>query len=127
MLYCVGTYFNESEKPEDVELVAQLEEIQLWFGWFFLAEFIVRLYAAESPSSHLRKPLTLIDIFTVFPYFVGLLLTWLTGQISDSIEGVDAKVTSDDLGLLGTLDFLRVVRLMRLLRIITFIQVCVCV
>ena len=44
------------------------------FGFFFLAEFIVRLYAAESPTSHLKKTLTLIDIFTIFPPYVGMLL-----------------------------------------------------
>jgi len=121
-LYCVSTYFTESERPEDQELVIQLDYIQQIFAYFFLIEFFIRLYAAESPSSHLRKPLTIIDIFTVFPGFLGQFLQWVTEVISDSLDGVDTKVTTDDLAEIPPLDFLRVVRLMRLLRIITFVQ-----
>ena len=104
-----------------VKMLEKMDEIQSGFGYFFLAEFIIRLYAAESPMSHLRKPLTLIDIFTVFPPYVGQILTFVSRKIAEQ-GGEGSELSQDDLGVVGDLDFLRVVRLMRLLRIITFIQ-----
>ena len=121
VLYCVATYYVKTEKQSEVKLLEKLDEIQTGFGYFFLAEFIIRLYAAESPMSHLRKPLTLIDIFTVFPPYVGQILTFVSRKIAEQ-GGEGSELSQDDLGVVGDLDFLRVVRLMRLLRIITFIQ-----
>ena len=65
------------------------------FGYLFLAEFIVRLYSAESPSSHLRKTLTLIDIFTIFPPYLGILLFEVTKAISAQFAAVDTTVSGE--------------------------------
>jgi hypothetical protein len=121
VLYCVATYYTKDPTKSEKKMLSGMEEIQIGFGYFFLADFIIRLYAAEAPASHLRKPLTVIDIFTVFPPYIGMILTFIADTISTQ-SGVESSVTKDDLGVVSDLDFLRVVRLMRLLRIITFIQ-----
>ena len=104
----------EGDKGESKRALSQsIEEVQNGFQHFFFANFVIHLYAAESPTAHLKKPLTIIDIFTIFPQYVGNIVSLITTELGSEPASSSA---------IPALDFLRVTRLMRLLRIIHFIQ-----
>ena len=104
----------EGNKGKSKRALSQsIEEVQNGFQHFYFANFVTHLYAAESPTAHLKKPLTIIDILTIFPQYVGNIVILITTELESEPASSSA---------IPALDFLQVTRLKRLLRIIHFIQ-----
>ncbi|XP_055962914.1 LOW QUALITY PROTEIN: potassium voltage-gated channel subfamily G member 1, partial [Sorex fumeus] len=82
-------------------------------GWFSL-EFLLRLVQAPSKLSFLRRPLTLIDLVAILPYYVTLLVD---GAAAGRRQPPAAGSYLDKVGLaLRVLRALRILYVMRLAR-----------
>lgn len=84
-------------------------------AWFSL-EFLLRFIQAKSKFSFLRRPLTLIDIIAILPYYITLLVD-TGGSEGSSKKPSSGNIYLDKVGLvLRILRALRILYVMRLAR-----------
>eukprot|EP00960_Hanusia_phi_P055584 763007-Hanusia_phi.AAC.2 len=140
LLYVFTTYYDHplDSRPSSIQFVQTAQDIQDVFLYFFLTEFLVRLYAgqarnidlpglvvsdispaAENRWTHLRQALTIIDILTVFP---PLLISFSSNIVQIYDESTSKKGITAEINVAGQLGFLRVVCLLRILRVLILLS-----
>ena len=69
-MYVIQTYYSEEIGPltdSESQLMAKLDQVELWLTFFFLLDYAVYLYAADQRIKHAMKPLHVIDFITILP------------------------------------------------------------
>nr|XP_030144762.3 potassium voltage-gated channel subfamily G member 1 isoform X3 [Taeniopygia guttata] len=105
---------EEEEKGECSQMCYNIFIVEsVCVAWFSL-EFLLRFIQARSKFSFLRRPLTLIDIIAILPYYITLLVD--TGS-EGSKKPSSGNIYLDKVGLvLRILRALRILYVMRLAR-----------
>ncbi|KAF4802075.1 Potassium voltage-gated channel subfamily G member 1 [Turdus rufiventris] len=105
---------EEEEKGECSQMCYNIFIVEsVCVAWFSL-EFLLRFIQAKSKFSFLRRPLTLIDIIAILPYYITLLVD--TGS-EGSKKPSSGNIYLDKVGLvLRILRALRILYVMRLAR-----------
>ena len=94
----------KGEKWEGAILALQV--IDHIFNWFFIFEYLIRFICSPRKLIFFFKPLNLVDLFAILPYFAGIII----GDL----------VSTNILARLGRV--LRLVRIIRILRVFKFIR-----
>ena len=92
------------EKWENAILVLRI--LDHTFNWFFITEYMVRIICCPRKFRFFFKPLNLVDLFAILPYFLGLFIGDFVG--------------TNLLARLGRV--LRLIRIIRVLRVFRFIR-----
>ncbi|XP_072301695.1 voltage-gated potassium channel regulatory subunit KCNG3-like [Eucyclogobius newberryi] len=79
VMLCAGTLPDWS-KDETVETHRLVESICI--GWF-TAECTLRFLVSQDKCEFLRRPLNVIDLLAIAPYYVSVLVSFLTGEDSE--------------------------------------------
>ena len=97
-------YVQPEEKWENAILVLRI--FDHIFNWFFIIEYLTRFICSPRKFKFFFKPLNLVDLFAILPYFLGLFM----GDL----------VSTNILARLGRV--LRLIRIIRVLRVFKFIR-----
>ena len=117
LTYIVQTYYPEPYldlNPSARPIVDLLDRMELWMTFFFLAFYLLYLYAADQRIKHMCQFLQVIDFVTIVPS----LLTF----IMKSANPNGGKDLSESLQKASQMNFLRFVRVLKLLRILRLLR-----